>query len=137
VKQVRDSAGRYVSMKGIAAMSAKLRALNTALPKEVERALFQEASVEQKEVRRRTPVDLGDLRRSIAVVGPTRAGKVVFVKIVAGGPAAPYAIYVHENLTAYHKVGQAKFLESVIMESRPYMAARVAKRIDLNRALKG
>jgi hypothetical protein len=42
---------------------------------------------------------------------------------------------VHEDLTALHKIGQAKYLESVIMESRPFMAARVARRMDLNKAL--
>lgn len=30
---------------------------------------------------------------------------------VAVGYSAPYAIYVHENLQAYHPIGQAKFLE--------------------------
>jgi hypothetical protein len=27
------------------------------------------------------------------------------------GYAAPYSVYVHENLAAYHETGQAKFLE--------------------------
>ena len=44
-----------------------------------------------------------------------------------------YALYVHENLDADHHVGQAKFLESTINESRPYMPGRVAKRISLIR----
>jgi hypothetical protein len=59
---------------------------------------------------------------------------IIYALIVAGGPAAPYAIYVHEDLEAIHPVGQAKFIESVLLESRPFMAARIAKRIDLNRA---
>lgn len=62
---------------------------------------------------------------------------MVWTNIVAGGPSAPYAIYVHEDLEAFHKVGQAKYIESVLMESRPFMAARVAKRIDLNKAWNG
>jgi hypothetical protein len=56
---------------------------------------------------------------------------------VAGGPAAPYAIFVHEDPDAIHKVGQWKYIESVVKESVPYMAVRIARRIDLNKALEG
>ena len=118
-------------------MRAKLARLQKKFPDEVERAIYQETQVELTEVKRRTPVDTGELRASEFVSGPYRQGKRIYAMIVAGGPAAPYAIYVHENLDAFHKVGQAKYIESVILESRPYMAARVAKRIDLNRALAG
>lgn len=34
------------------------------------------------------------------------------------GYAAPYAIYVHEDLYAHHKVGQAKFLEQPVRQYR-------------------
>jgi hypothetical protein len=106
--------------------------------KEIGRALYQETSVELKEVKRRTPVDKGALRASEHVEGPLRTGpndSIIYALIVAGGPAAPYAIYVHEDLEAIHPVGQAKYIESVLLESRPFMAARIAKRIDLNRAI--
>jgi hypothetical protein len=105
--------------------------------KEIGRAVYQETSVELKEVKRRTPVDKGALRASEHVEGPLRMGpndSIIYALIVAGGPAAPYAIYVHEDLEALHPVGQAKYIESVLLESRPFMAARIAKRIDLNRA---
>jgi hypothetical protein len=35
---------------------------------------------------------------------------------VAVGFAAPYSVYVHENLKMPHRVGQAKFLEQTIRE---------------------
>jgi hypothetical protein len=47
-----------------------------------------------------------------------------------GGASVLYAIFVHENLENFHPIGQAKFLESVINESRSYMAARIAARLD-------
>jgi len=78
-------------------------------------------------------VEFGELRASEFVEGPTRQGGSVYTKILAGGPSAPYAIYVHEDLEAFHEVGQAKYIESVLLESRPYMAQRVARRIDLNK----
>lgn len=93
--------------------------------------------MEATEVKKRTPVDKGTLRGTVHVVGPVREGKRIYTLIACGGPSAPYAVYVHENLEAFHKVGQAKFLESVIMESRAYMGARVAKRMELNRAVSG
>ena len=51
-----------------------------------------------------------------------------------GGPAAGYAIYVHEDLGAFHPVGDAKFMESVLNESRPFLAKRIAARVDLTEA---
>jgi hypothetical protein len=53
------------------------------------------------------------------------------VRMAFGGPAAPYAIKVHEDLEAFHRVGQAKFLESVLLESAPHLAQRVSRRIRL------
>lgn len=122
-------------LNGKAAMQNKLKNLKRKFPDEIIRALYVETEVEVKEVKMRTPVDKGPLRASVHQVGPTRQGRTIYSLIAAGGPAAPYAIYVHENLEAFHKVGQAKFIESVILESRPSMGARVAKRIELQRAL--
>lgn len=120
------------SLSGVAALSRKLTRLKEKFPDEVARALFIETEIEVKEAKRRTPVDTGELRASVHQVGPTRQFRTIYTLIVAGGPAAPYAIFVHENLEAFHKVGQAKYIESVIFESRPFIAARVAKRIELN-----
>jgi hypothetical protein len=115
-------------------MRAKLRTFGRKFPDEVARALYIETEIELKEVKRRTPVDTGELRASEHVVGPIRRFRQIYTEIVAGGPAAPYAIYVHEDPDAFHKVGEWKFIESVLLESRPFMAERIAKRIDLNRA---
>jgi hypothetical protein len=126
-----------VSMSGGAQMRTRLERLAKRFPDDIARGMFQEGEVEATEVKRRTPVDRGTLRGTVRVVGPFREGRRIWVLIVCGGPAAPYAIFVHENLTAVHPVGQAKFLESVILESRPYMAQRVAKRIELNKNVLG
>lgn len=111
-----------------------MQRIHKNLPDEIGRALYVETEIETKEAKRRTPVDKGPLRASVHTVGPIREWRSVYTEIVAGGPSAPYAIYVHEDPDAFHPVGQWKYIESVIMESRPYMATRVAKRIDLNRA---
>lgn len=94
-----------------------------------------ELEVELTEARYRTPVATGALRASGYVAEPQITERQIDIEIGFGGPAAPYALYVHENLSAHHKVGQAKFLESVLMESAPFMAARIAERVRLSELL--
>lgn len=123
------------SMAGGLAMKRRLANLKRTVPEQVEHALYLEAEIEVTEVKKRTPVDKGTLRGTVHQEGPTRNFRRIYTLIVAGGPAAPYALFVHEDLEAHHPVGEAKFIESVVTESRPFMAARVARRIDLNRAI--
>lgn len=120
-------------------MTRRLKALASKFPDRVGAALYQEAQVEATEMKRRTPVDTtehaphpGNLRASIHVEEPERHGRSIWVTI-ATGRQAPYAIYVHENPDAIHPVGQWKFMESVINESRAFMSARLAARVHLNR----
>jgi hypothetical protein len=122
-----------LTLTGIDAARAKLRRLADRFPDEVARALYVEAQIEMTESKRRVPVDTRTLRASGFVAEPERSWRGVSVSLGYGGEAAGYAVYVHEDLEALHPHGEAKFLESVIKESVPYMAQRIAKRIDLNR----
>lgn len=110
-------------------LSARLKALGPSYRGAAAAALYAEAEIELTEARRRTPVDTGALRQSGLVEEPTIKGDAIAVRIGFGGPAAPYAVYVHEDLHAFHPVGQAKFLESTIVESAPHLAKRVAARM--------
>lgn len=120
---------------GVEQMQARLRTLATQFPHEVGRAMRIETEIEATEARRRTPVKTGVLRASIHVTGPDHRGRLISTHIVAGGPAAPYAVAVHENLYAFHATGRSKFVESVLLESVPFLSARIAKRVDLNKAV--
>jgi hypothetical protein len=97
-------------------------------------ALYQEGEIELTEMKRRTPVETDALRTSGHLeeprIGLGGFGKDIEVPIRFGGPSAGYAVIVHEDLEALHPVGQAKYVESVILESAPYLAARVAKRMN-------
>lgn len=126
-----------VEVKGADKVFGRMGRLAKAIPNEMARALYEEALIEQKESMRRTPVDTGALRASHMTTKPRISGQDVSVTIEVGGPAAPYAIPVHERLDVDHPVGQAKFLESTLNESRPYFAARIAKRIQLNKLVTG
>ena len=122
-----------VRFRGVPEMTGKLRRFQAKFPEVVAKALYEETEIETTEAKRRTPVDTGNLRASVHTEGPEIEGESIYTAIVAGGVSAPYALFVHENLEAFHKVGQAKFIESVIMESRPYMLGRIARRIHLAR----
>lgn len=99
-------------------------------------AQMAETEIEAKECRSQTPVDEGTLRGTVHAEGPVWEGDTCVTEIVAGGPAADYAIYVHEDLDAYHAVGNAKFIERPLLEAMPFMAKRIANRIDVKKLLR-
>jgi hypothetical protein len=122
-----------IHITGLQQLESRLARLAIRIPQEVGRALYEVAQEEATESRRRTPVDTSALKNSHAVSRPLFLGRTISVTISVGGPSAPYAVYVHENLDAFHPVGQAKFLESTILESKPYLAQRIARRVSLGR----
>ena len=133
-KSARSSVTRSVTVKlvGLDKVVARLQQIGRNVPTIVGRALRAEAEIEMTEAKRRVPVLTGTLRASGTVTGPAK-GEIT-VRLSFGGPAAPYALYVHENEEAWHRSGQAKYLESVILESAPHLGNRVAKRIESDMA---
>jgi len=127
-------------MRGGPQMIAKLRRFADKYPDHVAAGLFQEAQIEMTEMKRRTPVDTtpnaphpGQLRNSGTVHKPERRGRTISVTLSFGGAAKEYAVHVHENPDAIHPIGQWKFAESVLNESRSSMGARLARRVHMNR----
>jgi hypothetical protein len=125
-----------VKTDGHTKLLQQTRALKQNFPREVMSALFAEMQIERTESIRKTPRLTGALRASHMVLPPVQRGNDLSVTIAVGGVSAPYAIYVHEDLEAIHPIGQAKFLEQTLNESAPYMSSRIAKRIDLRRAMR-
>lgn len=111
---------------GVREMQRKIAAFQKRFPDKARQALREEAEIEMTEAKRRTPVDTGLLRSTGQVDEPTRSGKTLRVDLKFG---TEYAVYVHENLEALHPVGQAKFLESTLNESAPFMLKRLADRM--------
>lgn len=130
------------SLSGVNEMIAKLRMFKQKFPQLVADAMKAEMEIEVEECKKRCPVYTGRLgpgypipgvlRDSIHLEGPFIDGANINSEIVAGGEAGAYAIPQHENLEYFHTIGQAKYIESVIMESRSYIAERIAKRIDIS-----
>jgi hypothetical protein len=124
-------------------MKRRLQEHALALVRAQAQALRIEAEVEMTESKKRCPVyspTVGDrvdhvggtLRASGHVEPVVVEGAKMHVDLVYGGAAQAYAIVQHENLDYHHNVGQAKYLESVLMESLPSMGARIAERIKEN-----
>jgi len=97
-------------------------------PKKVGRGMKAEMLIEQEEMERRTPVDKGDLIAAYETSDPVYRGDDITVAI---SNTDPKAVFVHEDLEAFHSRGQAKFMESVMNESESHMAGRVAKRVNI------
>ena len=119
-----------VRLIGVETMTKNLKTILKRHPDRVAEALYAEAKIELAEAQRRVPVDTGYLKSRGLVTKPVRKGQVVSVQILFD---APYAVVVHEDLEAFHRTGQAKYLESVINESQSSMGARIAKRIRIDK----
>ena len=78
---------------------------------------YVEAEIVMTESKRRTPVKDGHLRRSGHVAPPKQTADGVAIDLTYGDEAVDYAIHVHEDLEALHKVGEAKFLEGPLREA--------------------
>ncbi len=127
---------------GVKEMQAKIAGVAKEMPTRVKSALFLEANIEMTEAKRRTPVDVnyaggrkpphpGQLRGSGTVHPPEQSGRTLFVILSFGGGSIDYAVWVHEILDNFHPIGQAKYLESTLNESRPHMAERLGRRLQL------
>lgn len=129
--------GARMHFTGTGEMSRRMRFLATEFPNLSEKALVTEALIEKREVIKSTPIKTGKLRSTIRheVLARKRMGRELAVAIVAGGPAAPYAIVVHEDPDAYHPIGQWKYIEEPLNRSTPYLKGRIASRIAMRLAV--
>ena len=122
--------GIKIEIVGKDKVVARLKRFGNNAPANVATALYQEAQALIAEAKQITPVDTGALRASGMIQMPTLQGKQVEVRCGFGGPAAPYAVYVHENLEAHHQPPtQAKFLEVPAKRRAKGMQQRVADSI--------
>lgn len=73
-----------------------------------------------------TPKDLGVLRGSEYCSLPQQTPSKHFVEIGAGGPAASYAVPVHE-VDRPHKIGGSKYMERAIHQHQPTVQQDVTR----------
>jgi len=129
-----------VRVTGIDTIRRRLDFFCTRFPNEVAAALKQEAELTMTESKREVPVDTGSLRNSGFVEEPRINGKQISVKLGYGGVATKvnpkngevtttYAVIVHEDLSAHHAVGNAKFLENPIKRRREKLMQNINLRV--------
>jgi hypothetical protein len=119
-----------MALEGVELMFERIRQEREAFLHKLRGALFAEGQDVQTDSMENTPVRDGFLRGShVTTVAPFEGIEDAAVEITVGGPAAPYAVYVHEDLEAHHTVGEAKFLENAINRARSGFAKRVAERM--------
>lgn len=119
-----------VEIKGAEPLQRKLQNIAAAGPQALVAALYREAeAVMTVSKEQYVPVDTGALRASGTVEAPRFAGHTASVRLGFGGPSAPYAVIVHEDLTKRHPVGQAKYLEIPLRARVAGMGAVLATRV--------
>ncbi|MFA5037888.1 MAG: hypothetical protein WC479_12025 [Candidatus Izemoplasmatales bacterium] len=129
-----------VRVTGIDTIRRRLDFFVTRFPNEVAAALKQEAELTMTESKREVPVDTGSLRNSGFVEEPRINGKNISIKLGYGGVATKvnptsgevtttYAVIVHEDMTANHTVGNAKFLENPIKRRREKLMQNINLRV--------
>jgi hypothetical protein len=107
-----------------------LKAGKENTPKAIAQAIWEEANIIFAKSQILVPVDTGVLRGSGGVSAPQMGSQGYFVDIFYGGPAASYALYVHEIIGNYHNPPtQAKYLEQPVMEAMSTIQENIKGRI--------
>lgn len=134
------------SIAGVAELKMKMRALGDAgFRALVASAHEQFEGVMTTSKEEYVPVDQGPLRASGTVLPPSVSGGRAEITMGFGGPAAPYAIAVHENPRAgktgglspsgkpyehWARTGQWKYLETPLKAAMPGMRDKLVAGID-------
>lgn len=118
------------TLEGDLELKAMLEAAREKSPLAVAQAIYEEANLIFAKSQVLVPVDTGVLRGSGGVSAPQKGTTGYFVDIFYGGPAADYAMYVHEIIGNYHKPPtQAKYLEQPFMQALPEVQNNISRRI--------
>lgn len=114
-----------LDLKGLKEVDKEFERLLREVPEAVAVGLYLEAEAIMAKSIREVPVDTGRLRATGFVQEPVIRGTGVTVMM---GYGTNYAVYVHENTTARHTVGKAKFLQHPLEAAAEGFGSRVAKR---------
>jgi len=119
-----------VEIKDTKELQRTLEKLDKRAQAELKKALYAEAELIMTESKKQVPVDTGTLRSTGYVKQPEEKGDLVEVEMGYGGPAAPYAIWVHERTELHHNPPtKAKYLEDPVKTAAPKLPGALAKRL--------
>ena len=116
-------------VEGTEKINANFKKILAEQPMVLARALYREAEGVIAEAKLETPVDTGALRASGYVAQPVVQAQSVSIQFGFGGPAAPYAVFVHERLDLHHPIGKSKYLEDPFNRRKSAMFERINKAV--------
>ncbi len=122
----------HVKVTGLDRLMSALDAAGDNAPRFARKALEEEAQEAFYLSQQVVPVMTGALRSSGVVHPSELIGNVAKVQITYGGPATPYAIYVHEmppSRVRHDYPTQWKFLENPVRLYAKGMAERMTTRV--------
>jgi len=124
------------TIKGGPAMATKLTRLGPLAVKAGMASLYRSGEAVMTDSKENyVPIDTGALKSSgnVQVIQGTNGGGKIALGY--GGPAAPYAVYVHEMNKNYNKGKVWKYLQTPLQMHEPQIATDLAN--DVQAALKG
>lgn len=113
---------RQFRLTGREGVKREIERYRRKYPQLTAEALYMEEEAVLSQSKLLVPVDTGRLRASGYAETPT-IGLFIEGEV---GYETKYAVPVHENLSARHSVGQAKFLEVPAQQRSPIMAGKMA-----------
>jgi len=127
-----------LAMTGDKAMRQKLERVagDQGMRKQARAAASEVWGSKVPEMQARTPIKTGKLRASEHMkVAVSSKKEDIRLTLIAGGPTAPYARFVHDNLTNNHpRGGEAQFMLKTLLEAARTAAADIGAKIDLKQA---
>jgi hypothetical protein len=118
--------GTSLHVSGIEEMQRKADATRRQFIRSAINGVKKFERIEMREMKKRTPVETGELKDSGFEGEPVVHGDIIEAVM---GFTAPHAFVVHEDLEAFHAIGEAKYMESVLNESGPHFLNRVVEDI--------
>lgn len=122
-----------IEISGMDKLIEKLGAMGPKVKKAAETELYQIAEEVMANSKEIVPVDKGTLMSTGHVDPPVETDKGASINMGYGGPAAPYALAVHENLDPrvhWTRPGSGpKYLERPLEEMKPNITPRVRQAI--------
>ena len=117
--------------KGLHELQRALKNAGNDAPQLLSQALYEEAQVAFSESQILTPIKTGALRGSGTVHTPVRQYNRVSVAITYGGPAAPYALWVHEiGRYKHYPPTRSKYLQIPVEQRKEFLTRNLATRIN-------
>lgn len=110
-------------MAGKQEYDANLKKALADMKSRAKKGMFLAVALVKRESQKRTPVDEGNLKGSHYTSVQTDSDGVKGEI----GLTADYAIYVHEDLEAFHPTGEAKFLENAVKENEHSIITLIQK----------